>query len=178
MQAREDVRFRIPVEADFGVEVRAVHEIGITPDVLSKVQFCTGDACRMDNMVQDGRLHYNSYDGAILSNLLCRLPDPVGCLDVLPRLVKDGGVVVLVTPFSWLEEYTPREKWLGGCYQDRQQQQQLVRSKDVLQQLMEERGFQKIHEEEMPLVIREHQRKYQYIVSQATGWRKLSRSQS
>jgi hypothetical protein len=38
---------------------------------------------------------------------------------------------------------------------------------------MEARGFEKIHEEEMPLVIREHQRKYQYIVSEATGWRKV-----
>jgi len=33
-------------------------------------------------------------------------------------------------------------------------------------------GFEKIHDEEMPVIIREHQRKYQYIISEATGWRK------
>ena len=45
-------------------------------------------------------------------------------------------------------------------------------SKDKLKEIMEGLGFEKIHEEQMPLVIREHQRKYQYIISEATGWRK------
>lgn len=30
------------------------------------------------------------------------------------ELVRPGGVFVLVSPYSWLEEYTPREEWLGG----------------------------------------------------------------
>jgi hypothetical protein len=47
-------------------------------------------------------------------------------------------------------------------------------SKDKLKEIMESLGFEKIHEEQMPLVIREHQRKYQYIVSEATGWRKTA----
>jgi len=37
---------------------------------------------------------------------------------------------------------------------------------------MEDGGFEFIHEEQVPLIIREHQRKYQYIISEATGWRK------
>ena len=45
-------------------------------------------------------------------------------------------------------------------------------SKDKLKEIMEAYSFEKIHEEQMPLVIREHQRKYQYIISEATGWRK------
>merc|ERR1712130_860488 len=106
------------------------------------------------------------------SNLLCRLPDPVACLDGLPRIVNKGGVVVMATPFSWLVEFTPRSKWLGGFYDP--VSKEAIRSGDVLKELMEDRGFEKIHEEEMPLVIREHQRKYQYIVSEATGWRKVS----
>lgn len=105
-----------------------------------------------------------------MSNLLCRLPDPVACLDGLAQVVKKGGIVVLTTPFSWLEEFTPRDKWLGGYYVKFDKK---VWTKDKLLELMEERGFEHIYEEEMPLVIREHQRKYQYIVSQATGWRKV-----
>jgi SAM-dependent methyltransferase len=120
-------------------------------------------------MAADGRL--SSYDGVIMSNLLCRLPDPVRCLDGLPHVVNKGGVVVLVTPFSWLEEFTPRSRWLGGLYDPVSGEP--VRSRDQLKEIMERRGFEKIHEEEMPLVIREHQRKYQYIVSEATGWRKM-----
>ena len=25
-----------------------------------------------------------------------------------------GGVAVIVSPYSWLEEYTPQAQWLGG----------------------------------------------------------------
>jgi hypothetical protein len=91
----------------------------------------------------------------------------------LPQLVKVGGVVVMVTPYSWLEEYTPRDKWMGGFYDYNESSGAAVSSQDVLQQTMERLGFEKIHQDQMPLVIREHQRKYQYIISEATGWHKL-----
>jgi putative 4-mercaptohistidine N1-methyltranferase len=168
MQAGEKMRFQIPVEAELFEEVEAVHDDGMTPEILVKVDFFTGNACDIQNMHAEGRL--GSYDGVIMSNLLCRLPDPMACLNGLNGIVNKGGVVVMVTPFSWLTEFTPRSKWLGGFYDPVSKDP--IRSKDVLKEMMEDRGFEKIHEEEMPLVIREHQRKYQYIVSEATGWRK------
>ena len=164
----ESVRFHIPVEADIYEEISAVHNEGVTPEVLRKVDFFTGDACKLSRMARDGQL--STYDGVIMSNLLCRLPDPLQCLDGLPHIVNKGGIALLVTPFSWLEDFTHRGKWLGGFYDPVSGEP--LRSKDQLQDIMEVRGFEKIHEEEMPLVIREHQRKYQYIISEATGWRK------
>lgn len=165
----ENVRFRIPMEAELFEEVQAVHEDGVTEEERSKVNFFTGDACQLEQMSIDGRL--GSYDGVIMSNLLCRLPDPMACLNGLPFIVNKDGVVVMVTPFSWLSEFTPRSKWLGG-FNDPVSKEP-IHSKDVLRGLMEERGFEKIHEEQMPLIIREHQRKMQYIISEATGWRKV-----
>jgi len=79
-------------------------------------------------------------------------------------------VVVIVTLFSWLEEFTPRSRWLGGFYDPVTKDPCL--SKVAVRQIMEDCGFEKIHEEEIPLIIREHQRKYQYIISEASGWRK------
>jgi len=67
-------------------------------------------------------------------------------------------------------EYTPKSNWLGGI--NDHVSGQPIYSKDTLKFIMEGLGFEKIHEEQMPLVIREHQRKYQYIISEATGWRK------
>jgi putative 4-mercaptohistidine N1-methyltranferase len=168
MQDGEIIKFKIPVEADIFQEVEAVHEKEITQENRTKVTFFQGDACRIGEMASDGTLR--KYDGIIMSNLLCRLPDPLRCLNGLHRIVEKGGVVVLVTPFSWLDEFTPRSRWLGGFYDP--VSKEALRSKDELHLIMEERGFEKIHEEEMPLIIREHQRKYQYIVSEATGWRK------
>lgn len=163
----ENVSFRIPMEAEIDVTVQAVHGEGVTQQVRNKVNFFQGNACNMHDMKE-----LTSYDGAILSNLLCRLPDPVACLDSLPGIMNENGVVVMVTPFSWLPEFTHRSKWLGG-YRDPVSKEPIY-SKDVLKNLMEERGFVKIHEEQIPLIIREHQRKMQYIVSEATGFRKFS----
>ena len=169
MQAGNTMRFKVPVEAELFEEVEARHEDDITPEVLSKVNFFTGDACNLSGMQKEGKLE--TYDGVIMSNLLCRLPDPIACLNDLNGIMNKGGVIVMVTPFSWLTEFTPRSKWLGGVYDPVSNDE--IRSKDVLKAIMEDNGFEKIHEEEVPLVIREHQRKYQYIVSEATGWRKV-----
>lgn len=165
----DSVYFRIPTEADLFEEVRAVHSDGVTPEVRSRVHFFTGDACKIDEMVGNELL--SMYDGIVMSNLLCRLPDPMACLAGLSNVVNPGGILVLVTPFSWLTDFTPRSKWLGGFLDPVSKQP--IHSKDVLQTIMYDRGFELVHEEEMPLLIREHQRKYQYIISLATGWRKV-----
>jgi hypothetical protein len=67
-------------------------------------------------------------------------------------------------------EFTPKCLWLGGFDDPTTHEQR--HSKDKLKEVMDWHGFEKIHDEQMPLVIREHQRKYQYIISEATGWRK------
>jgi len=168
MQSSESVKFPVRVEADIFKEVSAVHEEGVTSEVLDKVNFFTGDACKISQMATDETL--GTYDGVVMANLLCRLPDPVACLTALPHIVNKGGVVVIVTPFSWLEEFTHPSKWLGGFCDPVSGEP--LHSRDQLENIMVAGGFEKIHCEEMPVVIREHQRKYQYIVSEATGWRK------
>lgn len=170
MRAGNEMTFRVPIEAEIYEEVKAVHEEGVTPEIRSKVNFFAGDSCKINEMVSSGRLA--SYDGVTMSNLLCRLPDPISCLDGLASIVNEGGVVVMATPFSWLPEFTPRSRWLGGFYDPVTKSP--ILSKDVLQDVMAERGFKKIHEEQMPLMIREHQRKYQYIISEATAWKKVA----
>jgi len=168
MQEGDEIKFRIPVEGDIYNEVKAVHESGVIADIRKKVNFFTGDACKLKEYAENGSI--GTFDGIVMANLLCRLPDPMACLDGMPHVMNKGGVLVMVTPFTWLEQYTPRNNWLGGIYDPVTGDE--IRSKDRLQALMDEKGFEQIHEEEMPLVIRETQRKYQYIVSLATAWRK------
>ncbi|KAL7564184.1 hypothetical protein ACA910_021614 [Epithemia clementina (nom. ined.)] len=164
----EEVHFRVPLEGDIHEVIRAEHPDYMTPALRSKVNFFTGDACQLPLMKSQGLL--DIYDGVIMSNLLCRLSDPVSCLNALPLIVRNGGIVVLVTPFTWLSEFTPLQNWLGGYYDSNKNE--AVWSQDRLKHIMESNGFEKIHEEDIPLLIREHARKYQYIVSQASGWRK------
>ena len=164
IQSGEQVSFQVPIEGE--ISKKATVETGVDASVMKKVNFFRGDACALNEYADT----MGSFDGVIISNLLCRLPDPQTTLNALPKIVNKGGVVVIVTPFSWFEEYTPKIKWLGG-YVDTDGQP--IYSKDRLIEIMQGLGFEKIHDKQMPLVIREHQRKYQFILSDATGWRKL-----
>eukprot|EP00931_Biecheleriopsis_adriatica_P065461 TRINITY_DN39988_c0_g1_i1.p1 TRINITY_DN39988_c0_g1~~TRINITY_DN39988_c0_g1_i1.p1 ORF type:complete len:926 (-),score=230.29 TRINITY_DN39988_c0_g1_i1:23-2800(-) len=166
MQRGEALSFKVPIEGELQVEIQAQHEPNVDAAVRERVSFRTGDACKL----KEEAATLGSFDGAILANLLCRLPDPMACLDGLEAVIAPGGAVVIVTPFSWLEDFTPKSKWLGG-FQD-PVSGEAIRSKDQLKVEMEKRGFTKLKEEQMPLLIREHQRKYQYIVSEATVWRR------
>jgi hypothetical protein len=139
------------------------------------------------NKLPTSLLIKNGYDGVVLANLLCRLPNPMACLEMLPSLVKrPGSIVLILTPYTWLEEFTPRKNWLGGYYDNKKSTTTeeedkttedtagvKIWSKDTLRTTMEKLGFIQIHCSEMPFVIREHQRKYQYCISEATGWKKL-----
>ena len=98
------------------------------------------------------------------SNLLCRLPSPRSFLKSVPNFLKPNGVLVLVSPYSWLEEYTPLGEWIGADGSS-------SNSFDILKSIMENECHMKlVHQENVPFLIREHERKFQYGVSDATIW--------
>lgn len=118
----------------------------------SRLHFEEGDACALP-------LHLKEFDAVLMANVLCRLPDPVACLERMQgvnALVKRGGVLVMTTPFSWLEQYTKRERWLDGV--------------PAVANVLTE--FELIDEQELPFIIREHQRKFEYIITFASVWRR------
>ena len=82
----------------------------------------------------------------------------------LPDLLVPRGLVVLVSPFSWLPQYTPREKWLGGRAADG------VASLDGLKNAMTGLNFSLLRLEDAPFLIREHARKFQLGFSCVTVW--------
>lgn len=118
----------------------------------SKVHFQTGDATALDAALQD-------FDVVLAANLICRLPRPMAFLDRLPDLVKPGGQLLLATPLTWLEDYTPRELWLG---RERSGFEDL---KEILSP-----NFELSHTSNLPFVIREHARKFQYGISLGSRW--------
>ena len=78
--------------------------------------------------------------------------------------MKPGGLAVIVSPYTWMEEHTPKEVWLGG-YTDAATGEP-VESSATLRKLLSA-DFDLVHDEQMPLLIREHARKYQLIISHA-----------
>ena len=104
----------------------------------------------------------DSFDVVLAANLICRLPDPEAFLVRLPDLVKPGGQLLLTTPFTWLEEYTSRDRWIGGTDPSR-------RSEDELNRKLT--GYFRLHRRrDLPFLIREHERKYQLGIALGTCW--------
>ena len=54
------------------------------------------------------------FDTVLALNLVDRVPDPGRALDELARVVRPGGRILLTSPFTWLERFTDRDRWLGG----------------------------------------------------------------
>jgi hypothetical protein len=79
-------------------------------------------------------------------------------------LVTPGGWLVITSPYTWLEEYTPREKWLDGD------------GRGTLVALRENLGAAFAFERafDLPFLIREHRRKFQWSISEMSLWRRRS----
>jgi 5-histidylcysteine sulfoxide synthase/putative 4-mercaptohistidine N1-methyltranferase len=130
----------------------------------NRTTFRQADACGLP-----ADLH--GFDAVLLANLLDRLPSPKACLARMGGpigLVRPGGLLVVMSPYTWMEQFTPIDAWLGGYERDGVS----VSSKEGLGAALGE-AFELVSEEDMPLVIREHARKYQYIVTHVSVWRRL-----
>ncbi|MFZ8977103.1 MAG: 5-histidylcysteine sulfoxide synthase, partial [Pseudohongiellaceae bacterium] len=129
-----------------------------------RIGFVQGDAANLAGapMVQNNE----QYDAILLSNLMCRLSAPAHCLQQFTesdRYLKSGGILVISSPNTWMAQYTDPVNFLDGAD-----------SAETLAALGEcLPGFELLHEEDLPFMIREHRRKYEYIVAQVSVWRKL-----
>ena len=119
----------------------------------ARVRFETGDAMNLRNEL-------GKFDVVLAANLLCRLPEPARFLAGLGQLVKPGARLVFTTPCTWLEEFTPRRHWL--CDEQSSTLDGLHRHLDA--DFSIQRAF------DLPFLIREHARKFQWTVSQASVW--------
>jgi putative 4-mercaptohistidine N1-methyltranferase len=129
----------------------------------TRVAFEQGDA--MDFPNHQSSIVNHKFEVVLAANLLCRLPAPMRLLERLPTLVRPGGQLLLTTPFTWLEEFTPRAHWIGGTAAT-------GRSFDALQAILAPH-FQLEHTTDLPFLIREHARKFQYGIACGTRWRRL-----
>lgn len=146
------------IEGDLTKTGTAVVDIGID---RSRVSFEQGDAVRL----RDG---LGRFDIVLMANLLCRLPDPAKCLRHMKELLNPGGQLLITTPCTWMEEYTPRDKWLGGFERNGAP----VRTLDSLKDLLNGE-FELVKQVELSFLIREHERKFQWTVAQGTTWVRL-----
>ena len=128
-------------------------------EIKNKVSFMQGDACNLKDI-------YTGFDLIFCSNLIDRLYYPQMFLDDIPNRINKDGLLVLLSPYTWLEDYTPKENWLGGYMKDNKE----VYTLDTLKEKLLD--FELLETIDVPFVIKETSRKYQHTISQMSIWKK------
>jgi putative 4-mercaptohistidine N1-methyltranferase len=120
--------------------------------VPERVSFQQGDAMALP-------ADLGVFDRVHAANLLCRLSRPQILLERLPGLVKSGGELVLATPCTWLDAYTPPENWpQAGTF-------------EWLKSCLSG-DFELVRQTDEAFLIRETARKFQWTSSLVTVWRR------
>ena len=155
LQREGQLDYSFAVEGELGQAAIAEVPSGID---RTRVSFEQGDATFL-------REDLGQFNVVLMANLIDRLPCPIKCLEQLPGLVAAGGQLIIASPCTWLEEYTPKTEWLGG----RERLGQAPETLDTLREILAP-VFMLDGEWNLPFLIREHARKYQWSVAQATRW--------
>lgn len=148
----ETVSYRERRLADLGLEKTS-----------TKVEFFQGDACNL-------KPHFVDYDLILAANLIDRLYSPLKFLTSVHERLNLGGLLVIASPYTWLEEHTPRAQWLGGFKKDGENFSTL----DGLKQALAPHFRLLQGPTDVPFVIRETRRKFQHSCSELTIWERTT----
>ena len=146
-------------------EVVSYHEASLGQFQLermaAKVDFAQGDA-------QNLKGQFNDYDLILAANLLDRLGDPRSFLENIHQRLRPGGVLVLASPYTWLEQYTKKDNWLGGYRKNGEPQYTLAAVREILSA-----HFTALAKpQNLEFVLRETGHKFQHIVTEVTVWQR------
>lgn len=160
LQQTGTVRYTLPDEG----ELVTYHEHTLAEldlaDTANKVEFWQGDACNLKEL-------FTGFDLVLAANLIDRLYAPRRFLESVASRLNPGGLLVLSSPYTWLEEYTKRSEWIGGFKKDGESYTTLDGLKDILGERFELVDVPQA----VPFVIRETRRKHQYTESEVTVWK-------
>ena len=159
MKEHRSLDYEMMKQGDIFVKRTATLDADIS---TANVTFLEGDACNLNRDI-------GTFDAIHACNLLCRLPQPRKFLDDVSGYLNQQGILVLVSPYSWLEEYTSKDQWIGGVV-DRDGN--AAESDGEVSRILSKR-FELLDRKDIPFLIREHERKFQYGVSDMQIWRKL-----
>jgi 5-histidylcysteine sulfoxide synthase/putative 4-mercaptohistidine N1-methyltranferase len=156
------LRYAMATEGDLvSYQERTLAELGLE-GVSSKVEFWQGDACNL-------KPNFTGYDLILAANLIDRLYSPSHFLNAIHERLNIGGILMITSPYTWLEEHTPREEWIGGFKRDGEN----VTTLDGLKTLLGHH-FELVKAPiKVPFVIRETQHKFQHTLSEVTFWKRI-----
>jgi 5-histidylcysteine sulfoxide synthase/putative 4-mercaptohistidine N1-methyltranferase len=160
LQQGDEVLYEIPTEGELTAgRAVSLDRLGLAA-TAGRVAFMQGDACNLKPL-------YTGYDLVFAGNLIDRVYDPALFLEGIADRIPSGGILAITSPYTWLEEYTPRAKWLGG----RREHGEPLTTARGLAGLLDGR-FELLSRADVPFVIRETARKHQHTIAEMTVWRR------
>jgi len=156
VQSLGAARYTVVVEGDLEEAV----EVPVEP--FPNASFLVGDALHLP--FESGR--FATVTGL---NLLCRVPDPKRALAELARVTRPGGTLVIASPYTWVDSFTPSANWLGGYSRNRQP----VRASDEIRERLAP-AFELQRDAMLPFFIRHHARSGQLGLSHVQSFRRVS----
>lgn len=157
------VRYARPEEGELVTfQDQSLASLGLE-EAADRVSFHQGDAC-------DLKPEFTGYDLVLAGNLIDRLYQPSLFLETIHERINELGLLVIASPYTWLEEYTPKEHWVGGFKKDGEDFSTFDGLKEMLAP-----HFRLLFEPwSLPFVIRETRNKFQHSFSELTVWEKVS----
>jgi len=163
MAKQKRIRYARPEEGELvSYHERTLESLGLEA-VAEKVSFHQGDACNLKPL-------FTGYDLVLAGNLIDRLYKPSLFLTGIHERLNDGGLLVIASPYTWLEEYTPKEEWIGGFKKDGEN----YTTFDGLQDMLAPHFRLVAEPRRLPFVIRETRNKFQHSFSELTIWQKTA----
>jgi putative 4-mercaptohistidine N1-methyltranferase len=143
-------------------KTRRLADLGLE-ETRNRVGFFQGDACNLKPV-------FSGYDLILAANLIDRLYSPVKFLGAVHERLNMGGVLLIASPYTWLEEHTRRDEWVGGFKKNGENFTTLDGLKEMLG------GHFRLLQApvDVPFVIRETRRKFQHSVSEVTLWERIA----
>jgi putative 4-mercaptohistidine N1-methyltranferase len=126
-----------------------------------RCRFVIGDATALPKDI-------GQFDVVLAANLVDRVRSPRDLIHSFSTLIRPGGHLILSSPYTWLEEFTPKSAWLGGKYDSAGV---AIRTSEEIKKALSG-SFNLRLTKDLPFLIREHARKFQWSVAQATVWQR------
>jgi len=163
LQEKGVIHYQLPEEG----EIVSFHEKRLGDFDLAgtgaRIEFFQGDAHNL-------KPQFTGYDLVLAANLLDRLYDPARFLATIHKRLNPGGLLLIASPYTWLEEFTKKENWIGGL---RRAGEPFTTLEGLHEQLA---AHFRMHGKprDVEFVIRETARKFQHTVAQLTIWERIS----
>ncbi|MCP3891895.1 MAG: 5-histidylcysteine sulfoxide synthase [Desulfobulbaceae bacterium] len=159
MQEKGIIRYQLPEEGKIvSFHEKRLRDFGLEA-TKSRVEFFQADALNL-------KPQFHDYNLIFAGNLIDRLIDPIAFLTNIHQRLQVGGLLVIASPYTWLEEFTKTQNWVGGFRRDGEPYTTFEGITDILTPHFAMRD----QPQDIEFTIRETGRKFQHTVSQLSVW--------